>query len=631
MAANRFDQAAQMPILNTYVPINFGELYRIGATQKAAVDQAIADMGTAVQQFGEFRSPSRVDTENYYNMTLGKMQDLIDQMASNPDSIKDASVRSRFYGRLNSLDYAGLSLLKESADNLRAGLKMRAEMKAKGLYNENWDDSNIEQYDTLGNRAVFSDITPVAYMNANQLSNPYFDNLSKGTIGSTWKDGVKYTVTGNTVDDLRAVADARYSDIVNTPQGQKYYQQFLRENNGNAEAATRAFKDMIVASQIDRTLRPTLTVDPAWLAQLRATASRRTSGINDAFATPTRLRFIREGNLRVAQRNLRNNATEEDIIKHNEQQAALESNFMNAYNRYVSNPTDDNLVQAKTAQNAVYLNQGRFLLDNNRKEVDKQFKSVTGRSVYDQFPDKMNHRDYVTGVNKALSSVENDIALTKQDKLVTNLGALPVNVTDEGNATKQAFQFNTSAGFVTPERIMQMITDPTGEKVPTRDVKRGTWWLGSESIGFDNNLTGGSFGTTQFIPDNKIIQVSPDVYALKGKIRISRDEIEDVLGTGSWFSRESDQGARGLLGSQRTDDVLRGAYNMREVKERSGDDEVTYYEVDGYRLLPSVTENPEWWVASETGWANTDTYGGMGSATMAKDAFSSSSALNLGY
>nr|UVM81900.1 MAG: hypothetical protein [Bacteriophage sp.]UVN06194.1 MAG: hypothetical protein [Bacteriophage sp.]UVX34859.1 MAG: hypothetical protein [Bacteriophage sp.] len=26
--------------MNTYVPINFGELYRIGATQKAAVDEA---------------------------------------------------------------------------------------------------------------------------------------------------------------------------------------------------------------------------------------------------------------------------------------------------------------------------------------------------------------------------------------------------------------------------------------------------------------------------------------------------------------------------------------------------------------------------------------------------------------
>ena len=626
MAANRYDQAAEMPILNTYVPIDFNQLYRIGATQKAAVDQAIRDVSAAVQTFGEFRSPSRVDTENYYNMTIGRMQDLLDEVQYNPDSIKDASFRSKLYGRINSLDYAGLSLLRESANNLRQGLAMRAEMEAKGLYNETWDDSNIEQYDTLGRGAVFTDITPVAYMNANQLSNPYFDNLAKGTIGTTWKDGAKYVITGNTIDDLRAVADARYSDIVNTPQGQKYYQQFLRQNNGNAEAATKAFKDMIVASQIDRTLRPTLTIDPAWVAGLKARGDA-----NSIFATPTRLRFIREGNLRVAQRNLRNNATEADIAKHDEQQAQLENNFTDAYNRYVANPTDDNLAEAKKAQNEVYLNQGRFLLDNSRKEIDKQFKSVTGRSIYDKLPQKMNHRDYVIGVNKALSSVENDIALTNQDRLVTNLGALPINVVDEGNATKQAFQFNTSVGFVTPEIIMKMIADPTGKSIPTRDIRRGTWWLGSESLGFDSSLTGGAFGTTQFIPDNKIIQVSPDVYALKGKIRISRDEIEDVLGTGSWFSREPDQGARGLIGSQRTDNILEGAYNMKKVKEKSGDDEVTYYEMDSYRLLPSVTENPEWWAATETGWANTNTYGGIGSAAMAKDAFNSSSANNLGY
>ena len=40
MQANRYDRAAEAPILNTYVPINFGELYRIGAAQKEAVDQA---------------------------------------------------------------------------------------------------------------------------------------------------------------------------------------------------------------------------------------------------------------------------------------------------------------------------------------------------------------------------------------------------------------------------------------------------------------------------------------------------------------------------------------------------------------------------------------------------------------
>ena len=284
MAANRYDQAAEMPIINTYVPIDFGNLYRIGATQKAAMDQAIADVSAAIQTFGEFRSPSRVDTENYYNMTIGQMSDLINQAATDPDRMKDAGFRAQFYNRLNSLNYAGLSQLKESAENLRAGLEMRAKMEAAGKYNENWDDADIAGYDTLRTGRVFEDITPIEYMNANQLSNAYFDNLKAGTIGSTWRDGVKYTVTGNTVEDLRAVADAHMNDLIATPQGRMYMRDFLRKNNGDEEAAIADFRDMIVASQMDRTLRPTLTVDPAWLASLKT--GRSGSGSDNLSFTP---------------------------------------------------------------------------------------------------------------------------------------------------------------------------------------------------------------------------------------------------------------------------------------------------------------------------------------------------------
>jgi hypothetical protein len=65
-------------------------------------------------------------------------------------------------------------------------------MKAEGLYNEDWDESDIANYDTLGSNRVFEDISPVRYMTANQLSNPYFDNLKPGSLGVQWKDGVKY-------------------------------------------------------------------------------------------------------------------------------------------------------------------------------------------------------------------------------------------------------------------------------------------------------------------------------------------------------------------------------------------------------------------------------------------------------
>jgi len=37
------------------------------------------------------------------------MQDLINQSSANPDAMKDAGFRAKFYSKLNSLDYASLS------------------------------------------------------------------------------------------------------------------------------------------------------------------------------------------------------------------------------------------------------------------------------------------------------------------------------------------------------------------------------------------------------------------------------------------------------------------------------------------------------------------------------------------
>ena len=37
MQANRYDRATEAPIMNTYVPINFGDLYSIFQAQRQAV------------------------------------------------------------------------------------------------------------------------------------------------------------------------------------------------------------------------------------------------------------------------------------------------------------------------------------------------------------------------------------------------------------------------------------------------------------------------------------------------------------------------------------------------------------------------------------------------------------------
>ena len=99
-----YDQAAQMPIMNTYVPINFQELYRIAATQKADLDAANAQLQSTLQKFGEFTSPSDIDTQRFYDLSIGQFDDLLDRAANDPDAMKDAAFRAQIQQRINSLD-----------------------------------------------------------------------------------------------------------------------------------------------------------------------------------------------------------------------------------------------------------------------------------------------------------------------------------------------------------------------------------------------------------------------------------------------------------------------------------------------------------------------------------------------
>ena len=226
--------------------------------------------------------------ENYNKESIGKLSSFLEQAAANPDVMKDASWRASLQSQLNSIDYAKLGMLEQSANNLREGLKMRAQMEAAGQYNKDWDLSDIPNYDTLTKGEVFSDISPIKYMTANELSNKYFDNLKPGDLGTVWRDGVKYRVIGNSLQDLETIYDTHENDLINSPQGKAYMRQFITANNGDINKARDAFRNMIIASQMDRTLRPNLQVDQGWLTQEKLRAARSLGNTETTYGMPTR-------------------------------------------------------------------------------------------------------------------------------------------------------------------------------------------------------------------------------------------------------------------------------------------------------------------------------------------------------
>lgn len=246
MAANMYDQAAQAQFINTYVPINFGELYRIGAAQKAAVDEAAQQFGTQLQKFGEFQSPSQVDTQRYYDLTIGRQdfQNAINQMVSNPDALKDAAFRSQLQSMINSVDYGTLSNLRSSRDAMLKRQEVNQKLMLENRFNLLWHYVDFANYDTV-NSKIFDDITPLPYMSIRELVEPYVNNLKGEFLGA--KNGLLWN--GVTDEMTDAQLQKNLSSIQNTPQYQKYLETYQKMGLNPEQAQQQLLNEIYTAGR----------------------------------------------------------------------------------------------------------------------------------------------------------------------------------------------------------------------------------------------------------------------------------------------------------------------------------------------------------------------------------------------
>lgn len=244
MQANRYDRAAEAPIMNTYVPINFGELYRIGQAQRQAVEQAANEFTNTVSKFGEFQSPSAVDTQRYYENSLGKIRDLIDEAATNPDAMKDANFRARLNSRIANLDYATLSNLKQSREGMLARQKANQELMIKGMYNPLWHDVDFTNYNTVDS-GIFNGVASLAYKSEVDLVRPYVDNLKASFMGV--KDGWIHQGVSTDRTDYEIQRDL--SSIQNTPEYQKHLEVLQRQGLSRQDAEEQLNRTLITAGR----------------------------------------------------------------------------------------------------------------------------------------------------------------------------------------------------------------------------------------------------------------------------------------------------------------------------------------------------------------------------------------------
>ena len=245
MAISRYDTPAQAEFINTYVPIPFEQLYNLGKDAKAEVDRALAEQSNALTKWSEFKSPSAVDTEAWYNATTGKAKPVIEELASNPDLIKTAEGRARLRSVINNVDTSKLAQLQQSRDALLQRQKVDQELMIQGKYNPEWHGMDYTNYDT-SSKGIFNDVSPLAYQSIQDLTAPYYKGIQDSYLYT--KGGYDYSgVTRNTIAEI---ADKNLSGIMVTPVAQKHMDVYKKQTGATDEEAKDWLRNKVIQDNL---------------------------------------------------------------------------------------------------------------------------------------------------------------------------------------------------------------------------------------------------------------------------------------------------------------------------------------------------------------------------------------------
>lgn len=275
---NRYDSPAQAEFVNTYVPIPFQELVSIGKELNVRRDAAEKVFRDTMTDWKKFYSPSAVDTESWKKATYGSdaAKEVINKYVADPNYVKTAEGQAALANLTNNADIATMQKLQLNAQNLNTYLKNRADLQAKGLYDETWDDVDVTNYDTV-NQGVLKQLSPLEYRSIVDITKPFVDNLHESSMGG---DG-QYLYSGVSKKRTRAQVESNMSGILNSPFADKHIESIMRRDKVDRATAKNKFINKVyqAANEFAWTKRE---VDPSYLAQLRASRTSNNSNSGGA-------------------------------------------------------------------------------------------------------------------------------------------------------------------------------------------------------------------------------------------------------------------------------------------------------------------------------------------------------------
>lgn len=242
--------------------------------------------------YGDFYSPSDKDNENWNNLTYGPIKQLMKQYG--PDLLRSVEGRSLIQKALSSVDYGTLSKLKASVEPAKQWLKNQADLEAKGLYSQDFQDwynkkhglKNPKDWDTLKD-GVFNQTSPQKFETVNALTHTWFDDAQPLYKGM--ENGQR--VYSLDFDDLKNIAKSNAEDFIHTSQGGYMYEKIidkLKTNNPHMsedEIKDKAIDelDTVVTNANLERLRPKkYEADPFELERFRTNEGIREHAANAA-------------------------------------------------------------------------------------------------------------------------------------------------------------------------------------------------------------------------------------------------------------------------------------------------------------------------------------------------------------
>lgn len=248
------DQWLQMPTKDLYDTQMMAMALNAAKDMYEKGQQQIKDFTTT---YGDFITPIAKDQDYYNKNVLDPVRNTINAIyEAGGDPLRSPEARALIARTINKVNTGDVQKLKQSAENANEFLKAKAKLELQGLYNPmyaKYDHPDISTYSTLGpeGSGIWDKMSPTPYQNMADFSKSYFEGI-KPITRSASRNGINYTKSEITEDDLRNIANAHFNDLVNTPQGQLMYKKFLDDFDQNEEAAKNAFNDSVVAGNLKR-------------------------------------------------------------------------------------------------------------------------------------------------------------------------------------------------------------------------------------------------------------------------------------------------------------------------------------------------------------------------------------------